>query len=682
MHSSCQPQNAHASPLRILPTDVALCKHNVLRGLAVVVGLLTIAASTGSWLLAHQTRHVQLVAQTVELQNKLHDAVAERKEMEKKLGAATAGDRKQVKHRETRCWFDELGNATDPAFPGKLWEPSWSQCSAATTNWGSDSNNAYRISQKIQHGDPLIVVAIGGSVTCGCRAIGNKRAAKAKRMTPTCGSDESKWTANKGPSCCNQNKSWTAYLEKVLQVQFGQYGSHVSVQAECQAAVGTAVFVDRILTEPSFRASLEAADIVLNELAVNDASSNVQDRISITEQLVNILQSLPNKPFLMWLTAAWVDKKTWSHMNLNGASTAEIEHLRVMRHYGIAHTSLLAMFRLSTRDIQSTVSTVSVHGKVLQRFLDECYYQDVVHPGDLGQRLIAAVVATRLIRQLKRPLSRNASGWFGQDNLPLHHPGFLNKQSQDMWKRYKSEADVTVDTFNLEGDCSAVTVLKGFALELEGSRKWGYIGHRVNDTFALCLPSNTFRVSIGALYSYEHNGVMRVRIIESTDSKCQVDCGASLVRQCKTCHTLADEFHETRWEAKASLRQNIEIVLSRPTHGQCQWLQVDVVHAPSRTEHKVKLLAISAFHKSNLGCKHIVAMHKTKPWLSQDKPNVYGCLDKDKRCTDQAVIKKHGIHCPTKKDGQFFYKSTIKKSLQKWWWIKCPNTCKVCCKHD
>ena len=73
-----------------------------------------------------------------------------------------------------RCWFDQLGNATDPATPGVVWEPSWSQCNAAATNAGSDvNNNAAAISEKMQHGKPIRLVTIGGSVSCGCRNLGN-----------------------------------------------------------------------------------------------------------------------------------------------------------------------------------------------------------------------------------------------------------------------------------------------------------------------------------------------------------------------------------------------------------------------------------------------------------------------------------------------------------------------------
>ena len=398
-------------------------------------------------------------------------------------------------------------------------------------------------------------------------------------------------------SCCKE-RAWPHQLHRVLQGEFGQYGSPVTVQNECIAAVGTDVFVLKFMTNQTFRKALEAADAIIVEMATNDYPHSKADRIMHTELFVNLLQSLPNEPFIMWLSAAWANRKVvpWSHVNLNSDSNAEVEHLLVMRHYGIAHTSMLSLFRLSTQNL----FVAGNHSEGLFEFLENVYFQDSLHPGYLAQRMIAAVVARRLIQLLKPPTNQAAANWFGFADAQAGHPGFISERAAMKLSRYKSESNVKVDSLNLEQNCSEVALLEGFALELEGTRKWGYIGHQVGDAMVLRLPVNTFRVAIGAMHSYEHNGIMRVRIVESSDLDCESSTTSLTEEQCSSCIVLGETLHDTRWSEKASIRHELEIQLSRSSRGRCQWLHVSVADAPGRSENKVKLLGVSAFQKSSM----------------------------------------------------------------------------------
>ena len=556
------------------------------------------------------------------------------------------------------CWFPGLGRDSHA--------PTATQCAAGVTNWGDDARQGARsFFLKLRSGEPVTIVAIGGSVTAGCKA--NKLANQTGATCPE-------------KSCCSAENAWPRQLEIVLR----RCGRDATVHSLARAAVGSDYFVEAMRTDSGVRETLATADAVIVEMAVNDARSTrgqlgVEE---VTEGLVRRLLQLPKQPFLLWVTASSF-RGTWGTSPPEHAwllpvqRSAEDAHLRVMRHYGLAHISVMRGLGLQ-------------FGAAKEHF----FFQDVVHPSAVGQQIVAAFLARRLLAWQSKPHAFDGNTLnFTLGSYPLltEGGGKLGITVEERAERIE---------FRALPLSRRIKLLEGFELDQDlarNGRKPGLVGTAVGSRLVVRLPSDTSRVALGVLYSYENTGVLRASVLAAaqrhgcswhniTTHRTAPQQHSPAAHQLRiVAHTKAD----TLWSTRASLRQGISLpvpakdgqtcaaramrALGERAGERCLWLEVEVLESvPARTSNQIKLLDISmsaALDEDSASAKELLRAKYW--WLLREK----SCKDEWTGCCNGT---KHARICPRVRQWQKQPRDVVLSADEAWWSRNCAAACGAC----
>ena len=280
------------------------------------------------------------------------------------------------------CWVEGLGSAVSPA-TGLEYRPTLELCEASNINWGRYSSHGSAAVRR-RLGQPLEIVALGASITCGSHvanlAFGGRDTRRRHR------------DGTRG----DLTAAWPAQLELALRSCWGDGAARV--RNECSGARGSDFFMEAVAAG---QVNLSTADVVIIETASNDNEQYVQHEggagrgesgiAGYVETLARLLLALPRRPFVLWLTAGW------RGFEYGRAESAEETHLRVTRHLGVPHLSLLSALQPVDHD-EETVDLTT-----------HALYQDCCHPSRLGHKIIASLVAHRLTRQLEMAAARGAA---------------------------------------------------------------------------------------------------------------------------------------------------------------------------------------------------------------------------------------------------------------------------------
>ena len=216
------------------------------------------------------------------------------------------------------CWLDLFGEQVGGRHGNISSSLDDAMCRASRTVGGAQSL-AHAALTRCDPG--LRVVVFGGSVSCGHslkkRSSGGELARDA--LCPQ---------LPRMHEC--KREAWPALWARAMNARFacpaGGGGSAHVVTNLCRAAAGTNYIVNRVAelqsssneSDPERRALLDA-DVVVVETAANDVNELLKARTpawmdaedegqktrAYTEILVRQLLSLPRRPALLWLTAAW-----------------------------------------------------------------------------------------------------------------------------------------------------------------------------------------------------------------------------------------------------------------------------------------------------------------------------------------------------------------------------------------
>lgn len=479
-----------------------------------------------------------------------------------------------------RCWFELFGSAV-PHGSNFSFEPAMSMCRAAITNHGMLPLSEV-IKQKLRSEEAVEIAVLGSSVSCG-----SVREQGLGHPDRTCG------VATSAPTCLNH--AFPRYLNTALQ---GCLRSRVLMYNLCHEGIQTDYWIGKLAAgaSPAWNGShhemysFARADVVLVEMGASDVVDQ-EDLNSVhavqarTETLLRLLLALPQKPLLMWVNAAWRD------FNLATYTDAEGTQLAVMRHYGVPHTSLRSAFMPLSGDLAK------------RDLLRKVYFQDMVHPTRTGHKIIAAVLAHRLLGLL---LSQDAAPrlFSHQPPLPYVLPSLL-VPSAAHFRFAKTKGKIMQLDLSKTTTAIVSSASKGFAIETDSAGKRGLIAHNVGDTVLISLGSERGTVQLGAMYSYEHNGALHAELFHTESnasaivSAPSVDGQACEWHQTSTASLIGSMVADMRWTHTASLRQTIQVGLipegpasaARQMNASCAWLRVTVVSTPDgREENKIKLL--------------------------------------------------------------------------------------------
>ena len=280
--------------------------------------------------------------------------------------AEAAHEKAGRQEKAERCWFAALG-------PGGGVEPSPRQCSDSVTNWGRELNSA-TVRSKISNGEPIHIVVLGTSVSCGCmsntakgivKGVNHTRAWPLSLETALRSSYHAPVTVTNlckaGPLTLAVSRSHCLSLYRCLSLSLSLC-SHLALSAShshylslllpqlpltashlpLNAGVGTDFFIQKIAARSPSLFALQSADIVMVETSLSDSGAGEDWQTRNAEVLVNLLQNLGHKPFIMFLAASWFGYQSGSHPTHYSAAERQ---LRVMKHYGVAYTSMVAMFK-------------------------------------------------------------------------------------------------------------------------------------------------------------------------------------------------------------------------------------------------------------------------------------------------------------------------------------------------
>ena len=273
--------------------------------------------------------------------------------------AEAAHEKAGRQEKAERCWFAALG-------PGGGVEPSPRQCSDSVTNWGRELNSA-TVRSKISNGEPIHIVVLGTSVSCGCmsntakgivKGVNHTRAWPLSLETALRSSYHAPVTVTNlckaGPLTLAVSRSHCLSLYRCLSLSLS-FSSHclslslsltltasTASYMPLNAGVGTDFFIQKIAARSPSLLALQSADIVMVETSLSDSGNKEDWQTRNAEVLVNLLQNLGHKPFIMFLAASWFGYQSGSHSTHYSAAERQ---LRVMKHYGVAYTSMVAMFK-------------------------------------------------------------------------------------------------------------------------------------------------------------------------------------------------------------------------------------------------------------------------------------------------------------------------------------------------
>ena len=438
------------------------------------------------------------------------------------------------------------------------------------------------------------VVVLGGSVSCGS-------ARNATHPDRTCDYDP-KRRSNPDTSQC-MARAWPAQLQAALAPCFPS----VVVTNLCRGAVASDYWAVAATTDERLVAALSRASVVIVETASNDvdqlkraarcpsggggsggggggragsgggggaggggggggggrgAECTSDAAAAHTEALMATLLSLPRRPLLIWLTAAW------RRFGEATAESAEAAHLSVARRYGVAHVSVLNGF-----------APVEGDG-ALASFLQSTYFQDCCHPTRYGHRLVAAVVAQRIVAARGGGGRRFEGG--SAPHLPRLLPPPQTARAAALLARSRNGARVDLSK---AADATAALVASashGWAHLEDVGGKPGLVAREKGAVAVVALPRSASAgrvLLVGALHSYDDAGAVSVEVLSS--DACALE-GATVVASLPRV--------ETKWTQPTSQRATIELELPDrvPPPAACRWARLATV-----SDAKVKLLDVA-----------------------------------------------------------------------------------------
>ena len=480
------------------------------------------------------------------------------------------------------CWLDLFGEQIGGRYGNITSALDDAMCRASRTIGGAQS----LAHDALARCDPgLRVVVFGGSVSCGHslkkRSSGGELARDA--LCPQ---------LPRMHEC--KREAWPALWARAMNDRFacpaGGGGEHV-VTNLCRAAAGTNYIVNRVAelqsganaSDPERRALLDA-DVVVVETAANDvhellkartpawldADDEGQKTRAFTEILARQLLSLPRRPTLLWLTAAWraLDAPPYHR-------DADAEHRRVLRYYNISQVSMLAAFApLASAERRAWARSV--------------YFHDCCHPSALGHKYIASALVFNQERDRAAP--RRDDGARPRGALPPEL--VISPEVSARFVRPRA-----VERLDLRAPAAvrrAQVAKSGFACYADVPTKPGAIADQVGAflTLNIELPGGADAApldgvtSLGYLSSYEHVGSFDAEII-SAPGDCRFPIGAA---------TLARRRIDCRIDEHVSIYSSAELSWSAAPGSECVWLRVTVVESPTpRNENKVKLFDVTTY---------------------------------------------------------------------------------------
>ncbi|KAJ1459157.1 hypothetical protein M885DRAFT_495699 [Pelagophyceae sp. CCMP2097] len=290
---------------------------------------------------------------------------------------------------EGSCFDSAFGSPRRTGIGGEAEGPEYwltkAMCARARTVVGN-GDALVKFSQRLKEcSHALVVVAVGGSVTCG-------RNLDKHNVDALC-------PHKNGLYEC-KSEAWPARLESLLiarRLKYCASGAAVVVQNLCKSSTGTE-YANNMVVGGDWDAQLTHADLIIVETATNDVQFEnwrlglVPEKAVLeqTEILARLLTSIPTKPALLWLGAAWrnfgVEAKPPYH------TCSADAHRSVLRYYDIPQLQMFEAFQ-------------PVHS-VEARWIRQVYYNDCCHPSNLGHKMIASVVGFALDRGAE-PMARS-----------------------------------------------------------------------------------------------------------------------------------------------------------------------------------------------------------------------------------------------------------------------------------
>jgi hypothetical protein len=206
---------------------------------------------------------------------------------------------------------------------------------------------------------------------------------------------------------------------------------------------------------------------------------------------------LPNKPTLLWLTAAWrgfkrIDQPPY-HVD------ADALHYQVLKRYNIAQVSMMAVFspfgdntHYDTRDWE-------------QHF----YFNDCCHPSPIGHKMITSTLMYNLVGPLAH------AGGARSNSIPK--PQFVLGRIAKLYGARVGRVDLRQNA-----SVQASTVLNiGFSVYADRPTKPGLISTTRDSKIVVKLPTTTiephhtdFAVLLGYLGSYRGMSQFRAQIVQ------------------------------------------------------------------------------------------------------------------------------------------------------------------------
>ena len=425
------------------------------------------------------------------------------------------------------------------------------QCAASTTNWGVRPRSGIDLST---------IVVLGGSVSCN-RNVGNRTDADASAEP-------------QAPDAPLADSGWPQQLAAILRWCGEQ---SVKVVNLCKGSTGTDYWLNRL----RFDRAVRDATVVIVETANNDADHEQTE--VLTEAMVRRLRELPKRPFMLWLAASF--NREWH-------TSAELRQLKIVREYGVGQVSVLNALRPS-RDAAT------------QAFIGDVYFQDGIHPSKLGHRLLASITAAHILQQLQ-PINESVAsvGGHAAELIPsaidaVRSPFFVHTAARALWKQQQRPprlvADLAVRALCAHGgDVRTAPALltehsHGFAFAEDVPGQCGLIAKRPGSRVVFRLPANVTGVLLGFLSSYAHNGLMRVTLTQQRH-------GCEEQQSTATSSALVLDTLTSTVERRVSVyaERYLQGALPMGVKTDCSWLEVRVLKAKDRDEHKIKLLQLVA----------------------------------------------------------------------------------------
>lgn len=428
------------------------------------------------------------------------------------------------------------------------------QCAASTTSWGVRPRRGIDLST---------IVVLGGSVSCN-RNVGNRTDADASAEP-------------QAPDAPLAESGWPQQLAAILRRCGGEQS--VEIVNLCKGSTGTDYWLNRL----RFDRAIRDATVVIVETANNDPDHEQTE--VLTEVMVRRLLELPRRPFLLWLAASF--NREWH-------TSAELRQLKIVREYGVGQVSVLNALRPS-------------HDAASQAFIGDIYFQDGIHPSKLGHRLLASITAAHIMQQQKPNNELVASaGRHATELIPsasdvhVSSPFFVHPAARALLKQQQRPPRLVADLADRAlcahgGNARTAPDLltewhsHGFAFAEDVPGKCGLIATRPGSRVVFRLPADTTGVLVGFLSSYAHNGLMRVTLRQQRH-------GCEEQQSNATSSALVLDTLSSTTERRVSVysERYVQGALPAGVKTDCSWLELRVLKAKDRDEHKIKLLQLVA----------------------------------------------------------------------------------------